>query len=127
MDERKNSSDDTSKRNFFKSTYGLLLFGAPNRGLRHHQLQDWVGENRTRVIIDDLLVDKDGEITPLLRELNREFSDCCELGAFEIFSFWETKPTPTAKASRLLSESNHLFLTADRNKRTVVGSRTGPP
>lgn len=83
------------------STYGLILLGVPNLGLRHPQLKTMVKGNPNQQFVRDLVVDEDEAPSPYLDELTAKFSRVCSrvTPPFHIFSYYETERSPTVKVS----------------------------
>nr|POF14119.1 nephrocystin-3 [Quercus suber] len=79
------------------STYGLLLMGVPNLGLKHNQLKSVVDGEPNDGFVRDLLVQSDGEPSQFLNYLTIEFAslDRRRRSPFEIISYYETKTSPT--------------------------------
>nr|POF20689.1 kinesin light chain [Quercus suber] len=79
------------------ATYGLVLIGVPNLGLRHDQLQSVVQGRANQGFVRDLLVQSDGEASQFLSYLTAEFSrlDRQRRPPFEIISYYETMSSPT--------------------------------
>ena len=86
----------------FKACYGLIFFGVPNLGLRHEQLRTMVGSQPSQKLIDDLVVDKESEASPLLIELGKRFYKCCEDQELRIVSFYEREIGHTVEVGREL-------------------------
>ena len=89
---------DTDKR-LFKASDGLLFFGVPNLGTRHKQLHTIVGSRPPQKLIDDLVVDKDSEPSPLLQQLESKFFDCCEAQKTRVNTFYELRLSPTVQVN----------------------------
>lgn len=89
---RRKSSDENTKLS--KASYGLLLFGVPNLGLRNEQLRALVKGQPNRFLVDDILVDSDSEPSRFLKQLADQFSESCK-GRHKVISFYETKYSPT--------------------------------
>lgn len=85
-------------------TYGLVLLGVPNLGLRHPQLAMLVKGQPNQQFIQDLGVDEDESPSPYLSELTIKFSRVCSTTnpPFHIVSYFETERTPTVKVGLLL-------------------------
>lgn len=83
------------------ATYGLVLMGVPNLGLRHDQLQSVVQGQANLSFVRDLLVQSDGEPSQFLSSLTAEFSrlDQERQPPFEIISYYETRSSPTVVIS----------------------------
>lgn len=62
-------------KELFKACYGLIFFGVPNLGLRHIHLRTIAKYQPSEKLVDDLVVDKDSEVSPLLRELTKISTD----------------------------------------------------
>lgn len=72
------------------ATYGLVLMGVPNLGLRHDQLMTVVKGRSNEAFIRDLRVDSTGEPSQFLSSLTAEFSYLdkhCQ-PPFEIISYY---------------------------------------
>ncbi|KAK3639588.1 hypothetical protein LTR56_012373 [Elasticomyces elasticus] len=82
-------------------TCGLVLFGVPNLGLQHRQLLAMVKGQRNENFVRSLVVNEDNEPSPYLAEHTRKFSQMCaeQMPPLEIYSYFETEPSPTVKAS----------------------------
>lgn len=85
------------------ATYGLILMGVPNLGLRHNQLETVVEGQANKGFIRDLLVQSDGEASQFLDYLTREFADLDRRRQplFEIISYYETISSSTVVVSVL--------------------------
>lgn len=86
-------NDDNMK--LFLSCYGLLLFGVPNRGLKHPLLVDVVKRLPNEQLINDLLADDDGEPRPLLKKLDQAFRERFNFKDSQVVSFYEKHLSPT--------------------------------
>ena len=77
----------------------MVFFGVPNLGLRHDQLVDLVSGQPNKRLIEDLVVDSEGEPSPYLNELKRKFVRCCESQrpTFVVISYFERELSPTVK------------------------------
>jgi len=76
-----------------KSTYALLLFGVPNRGIEIASLATMVSNQPNEELLRNL-----GPNSHLLPELEREFTRI--FGSYQdskVLSFYETKKTPTVQ------------------------------
>ena len=82
-------------------TYGLILMGVPNLGLKHNQLETVVKGRANEGFVRDLLLKPDGEASQFLGYLTREFSDLDGRRSlpFEIVSYYETVSSPTVVVS----------------------------
>jgi hypothetical protein len=87
------------------STYGLILLGVPNLGLRHPQLMTMVEGNPNQQFVRDLVVDEDEAPSPYLDELTGKFIRVCSriTPPFHIVSYYETERSPTVKVSIVIS------------------------
>jgi hypothetical protein len=96
-----NRTDDVEVRSIVLSTYGLVLLGVPNLGLRHPQLMTMVYGQPNEQFIHDLIVDGDEEPSPYLERLTRDFSDLCSKISppFHIWSYFEDTKSPTVSVS----------------------------
>jgi len=92
-----NPNDDSHE--VVLSTYGLILLGVPNLGLRHPQLMTMVEGNPNQQFVRDLVVDEDEAPSPYLNELTAKFSRVCSrvTPPFHIISYYETERSPTVK------------------------------
>jgi surfactin synthase thioesterase subunit len=83
------------------STYGLILLGVPNLGLRHPQLMTMVEGDPNQQFVRDLVVDEDEAPSPYLDELTGKFSRVCSrvTPPFNVISYYETERSPTVKVS----------------------------
>jgi len=92
-------NQDTDSHEVVLSTYGLILLGVPNLGLRHPQLMTMVEGNPNQQFVRDLVVDEDEAPSPYLNELTGKFSPVCSrvTPPFHIVSYYETERSPTAK------------------------------
>jgi hypothetical protein len=84
-----------------KATYGLVFMGVPNLGLKHDQLKTVIQGRPNEEFVRDLLVTSDGEASPFLSYLTREFSELDKRRSlpFEIISYYETLHSPTVVVS----------------------------
>lgn len=95
LNEESRTSEEELLHN---ASYGFILFGVPNRGLRHQELLSTVINRRpSERLIRDLIVDQDSEASPLLRELDEKFRRCTEAQRLHVVSFYETKPSQTVE------------------------------
>jgi hypothetical protein len=94
-------TNDIECRAMILCTYGLILLGVPNLGLRHPQLETMVEGQPNQQFIRDLLVDEDESPSQYLSELTKKFGRVCSaIGPhFPIVSYYETKRTPTLEVS----------------------------
>jgi surfactin synthase thioesterase subunit len=94
-------NQDTNSHEVVLSTYGLVLLGVPNLGLRHPQLMTMVEGNPNQQFVRDLVVDEDEAPSPYLDELTGKFSRLCSKVSppFHIVSYYETERSPTVKVS----------------------------
>ena len=76
---------------------GLIFFGVPNRGMDIESLRAMVGDQPNRYILESI-----GQYSDLLLEQDVRFGLDFHFEDSPIFSFFETKTSPTAlKVSRL--------------------------
>jgi surfactin synthase thioesterase subunit len=94
-------NQDADPHEIVLSTYGLILLGVPNLGLRHPQLMTMVEGNPNQQFVRDLVVDEDEAPSPYLDELTAKFSRVCSrvTPPFHIVSYYETERSPTVKVS----------------------------
>ena len=95
--------EDRKIREFSLSSYGILFFGVPNLGLNNERLRTMVAGQSNAQFIHDLVVDKDFEPSPYLKELNRKFIECCksQQPKYEIISYYERRESPTIEVSSI--------------------------
>jgi hypothetical protein len=98
-------TDDVDAHSIVLSTYGLVLLGVPNLGLRHPQLMTMVHGQPNEQLIHDLVVNEDEEPKPYLERLTRDFSDLCSKISppFHIWSYFEDTKSPTILVSARLN------------------------
>ena len=89
-------SKDVAK-NIFKACYGLVFFGVPNLGLRHDQLRTMAESKASETLIRDLVVDRDGEQSSLLKEMGKKFYDLCKSQHLHVDSYYERILSPAAE------------------------------
>jgi hypothetical protein len=96
---------DVDAHSIVLSTYGLVLLGVPNLGLRHQQLMTMVYGQPNEKFIHDLIVDRDEEPSPYLERLTSDFSDLCSKISppFHIWSYFEDTKSPTVLVSARLN------------------------
>jgi hypothetical protein len=96
---------DVDRHSIVLSTYGLVLLGVPNLGLRHQQLMTMVYGQPNEKFIHDLIVDGDEEPSPYLEKLTGDFSDLCSKISppFNIWSYFEDTKSPTVLVSARLN------------------------
>ena len=107
------ASDDRTnqpKSGFIQSTHGMMLLGVPNLGLRQEQLRKLVSGRPNELLINDLVVDIEGEPSPYLKELTQKFVRCSRMQCptFEIISYYERKTSSTLKVSNTYSYYDHV-------------------
>jgi hypothetical protein len=83
--------DDLDKANL-KATYGALFFGVPSQGMDISSLMPMVGNQPNRYFLKSL--NKESEV---LQEQRDKFPKAFYFRDSEIFSFFETQESPTAK------------------------------
>jgi len=106
------------------STYGLILLGVPNLGLRHPQLMTMVEGNPNQQFVRDLVVDEDEAPSPYLNELTAKFSRVCSrvTPPFHIVSYYETERSPTVKLhkeSRFELSSELMMMVTERSAERI--------
>lgn len=99
-DDEGQGKDDNMK--LFLSCYSLLLFGVPNKGLKHPLLVDIVKERPNAQLIQDLLVDEDGESKPFIKALDMRFQEKFTFQDAQVLSFFERHLSATAVRSTWL-------------------------
>ena len=94
------------KSEFLRSTHGIMLFGVPNLGLRQDQLRGSVSGQPNERLINDLVVDTEGEPSPYLKELTQKFVRCSRIQSptFATVSYFERKTSPTLKVSNVSTQ-----------------------
>ena len=85
------SRGDQSDKNQMQSIMGLLFFGVPNRGMDIASLRAMVGDQPNRYILESI-----GQDSDLLVEQDVRFGHDFHYRDSPIFSFYETKTSPTA-------------------------------
>lgn len=71
------------------------MFGVPNTGLRNREeLQRIVGGQPNESLINDLVVDRNGQPKAYLRGLMTQFATRCE-DRYKVVCFYETRISPT--------------------------------
>ena len=77
---------------------GLLFFGVPNRGMDIESLQAIVGDKPNRYLLESV-----GQYSDLLLQQDGQFGSTFHFKDSPVYSFIETRPSPTAvKVSQLL-------------------------
>ena len=79
-----------------QSIVGLLFFGVPHRGMNIGSLQSIVGDNSNRYLLESV-----GQYSDLLLEQDAQFSSTFHFKDSPVFSFYETKKSPTALKVRI--------------------------
>lgn len=102
-----NDGDDSDKANF-KSVSGILLFGVPNQGMPINQWIPIVEGQPNRFFIEQLCASSD-----ILRIFRTDFRKLFTFRDSKIYSFYETKESPTAQrgVSRVFTLRNPLLKT----------------
>jgi len=82
-------------------TFGLVMMGVPNFGLRHEQLRTIVRRQANENFVNDLLTREDSQPTQYLRRLTDDFVYLCrqQQPPYKIISFYETEGSPTIEVS----------------------------
>ena len=70
---------------------GLLFFGVPNRGMDIESLQAIVGDKPNRYLLESV-----GQYSDLLLQQDGQFGPTFHFQDSPVFSFFETRPSPTA-------------------------------
>jgi hypothetical protein len=85
-------------------TFGLVMMGVPNFGLRHEQLRTIVRRQANENFVSDLLTREDSQPTQYLRRLTDDFVHLCrqQQPPYKIISFYETEGSPTIEVSPFL-------------------------
>ncbi|RDW57492.1 hypothetical protein BP6252_13752 [Coleophoma cylindrospora] len=78
--------------NLFRRTQGALFFGVPNEGMDIASLLPMAEDQPNEAFLHTLHPESE-----LLRKLSRQFQEIFNSPATTIFSFYETKTSPTAK------------------------------
>jgi len=82
--------DDRDKA-IFRSTYGIMFFGVPNQGMENSSLLAMVQDQPNETLVHNL-----GTGTDLLTDLHEEFCKAFMFRTSVVFSFYETRKSPTA-------------------------------
>ena len=82
---------DESDKKQMQSIMGLVFFGVPNRGMDIASLRAMVGDQPNRYILESI-----GQYSDLLLEQDLRFGVDFHYRDSPIFSFFETKSSPTA-------------------------------
>lgn len=81
---------------------GLLFFGVPNRGMDIESLQAIVGDRPNRYLLESV-----GQYSDLLLQQDGQFGSTFPFQDSPVFSFIETRPSPTAvKVSHLFASDS---------------------
>ncbi|CAG2011585.1 unnamed protein product [Fusarium graminearum] len=118
--------DDDGCRGIADGCYALLMFGVPNTGLRNREeLQRIVGGQPNESLINDLVVDRNGQPKAYLRGLMTQFATRCE-DRYKVVCFYETRISPTIQRqeSGQLAESDEAMLLVSVESATSVGLTT---
>ena len=91
-------AEERQNKFLFTSCYGFIFFGVPNLGLRNEQLRSIVRGRPNQRLIDDLVVDKEGEPSNYLNSLADRFADTCK-SQYKVVSFYESKGSATVEVS----------------------------
>lgn len=84
--------DDSADYDNFQSTYGMLLFGVPNRGMDISSLIPMAQDQVNLPFLMSL-----GKESSVLRDLHRDFCDHFDYRDSLVMSYYETELSPTAK------------------------------
>ena len=120
------TSKDSNIKLILKASYGLVLFGVPNHGLRNEQLRAMVEDKPSKQLVHDLVVDKDEEATPLLKELASKFFKCSRQQDFGILSFYEREKSGTYVVSRNSHVTQPAYNFFCRSRGREIGQRPVP-
>ena len=93
--------DETDKRQM-QSIMGLIFFGVPNRGMDIESLRAIIGDQPNRYILESI-----GQCSDLLQDQDLRFGSDFHYKDSPIFSFYETKTSPTALKVRYPSQAIH--------------------
>jgi hypothetical protein len=80
-------------------------------------------------LVHDLLVTKDTEPTPFLRDLKQKFIEACEVQkpSFDIISYYERRMSRTIEVSTLSGSKNHILTDFFQLQSDGTWTRTGEP
>lgn len=70
---------------------GILFFGVPNQGMAVTKLVPMVNDQPNRMLIETLRQESE-----VLLELSRSFRQCFYFADSQVYSFYETRLSPTA-------------------------------
>ena len=93
--------DHVARYETMTMTFGLVMMGVPNFGLRHEQLKTIVRRQPNDNFVSDLLTREDSQPTQYLRRLTDDFVHLCrqQQSPYKITSFYETEGSPTIEVS----------------------------
>ncbi|GKU07361.1 unnamed protein product, partial [Fusarium langsethiae] len=111
---RNNEDSDLSKASF-----GMLLFGVPNLGLRNDQLETFVRGQPNADLIHDLVVNNDSEASAFLKRQAREFSEDCK--CYHAVTFYERKHSPLLKKQdeKLVKSGSYSLLVTEKSASSI--------
>ena len=96
---RMKNSDDSDDRLNFRSTYGALFFGVPNRGMDVRALATMIGDLPARYTLN--LLDQQFGFR-LRNRLQEDFCNAFDYKSSKIVQFFELKMSPTVQQVGLL-------------------------
>jgi hypothetical protein len=117
----RSASDDDQR--LIQAVFGVVFFGVPHDGMKIESLIPMVGDGPNRFLIESL----SHVNSQILTVQRRDFENALgEKGYSEVFCFYETLKSPTAKQVRMLD--NHLSVqnTNFRQDKQGVWSMSGP-
>jgi len=91
-------AEERQNRFLFTSCYGFIFFGVPNLGLRNEQLRSIVQGRPNKRLIEDLVIDNEGEPSNYLKSLSDRFAHACK-NQYKVVSFFERKESATVEVS----------------------------
>ncbi|MCJ1246224.1 hypothetical protein MMC30_003430 [Trapelia coarctata] len=93
-------NEDMESQKIFKSCYGLMFFGVPNKGLNNASLVSMAKGHPNETLIRDLQVDSGHETSSFLRSLHHRFDSAFHFDS-RIIAFYENRHTRTLKETPL--------------------------
>lgn len=107
--------NDKKHQDLFESVYGALFFGVPSQGMEITSLIPMVKSQPNQALLHTL-----GKESQLLRNQSRDFPEAFDSKDTEIFCYYETEMSRTAKLVSLMHCSYFCLLTFTRRK-TMYG------
>jgi alpha-beta hydrolase superfamily lysophospholipase len=107
--------NDKKHQDLFESVYGALFFGVPSQGMEITSLIPMVKSQPNQALLHTL-----GKESQLLRNQSRDFPEAFDSKDTEIFCYYETEMSRTAKLVSLMDCSHFHLLTFTR-RRTMYG------